>query len=295
MIEGLKTAPGIFAAVSLAGKGIAHMFKQMTEQTQVWGDKWQLFTTGMSAGWNQFVANLFQGKDVVKQSISEAIAAARDAQLLEDEMFERNNSLRIQKANVRTENAKDTAIANNTSYSAEERTAALDRILEREEKIAATEKEIAQQEKEIALKRISGTGLTEEQLEIAIDAYNQNRDAFNLAAEYNSVLEKRRNIETELRTADRSVVPMLNAQLDALKQQESAFTSTTKGFASLLRQYNLSNDAEVKAYVDATVHIIEADAKYNETVAAQARKRGTLTNQIESETKAARENPTVTR
>ena len=58
----------------------------MTEQTQVWGDKWQMTVTKVQAGWNQFIANLFQGKDVVKASVNDAIKAAADAQLLLDEL-----------------------------------------------------------------------------------------------------------------------------------------------------------------------------------------------------------------
>ena len=56
-----NTAMGIFNAFVGTVKNVLN---GIVTQTMVWQDKWEMFTTKMSAGWNQFIANLFQGKDV---------------------------------------------------------------------------------------------------------------------------------------------------------------------------------------------------------------------------------------
>lgn len=280
----LGTFPAIMGYVSIAVKGAVSVFRQMTEQTQVWGDWWGRTINVVNAGWHQFIANLFQGKNVVKQSILDAMKAEREATLLEDELFEMNNSLTIKRAEERKANAEDTAIMNDSSKSPQERLAAMDRIVAREKELASTEKEIAEQERVIALLRLSGTGLTEDQLKIAIDAYNENRDSFHLAGEYNELLKKRKQyMDSFSMASDSGVRGSYARMIEDIDGRMAVYTESTKQYAALLRQYDLSNDAEIKSYVDATVHIAEAGAKLEETVAAQARKRGTLTNTIQTE------------
>ena len=66
---GKKLGPAITIASSLF-RLFKSGFLQMTEQTQTWGDKWQMTVTKVQAGWDHFIANLFQGKDVVEAAVA---------------------------------------------------------------------------------------------------------------------------------------------------------------------------------------------------------------------------------
>lgn len=114
----------LFAGIALAGKLVWATFQKMTEQTQVWGDKWQMTVTKVQAGWNQFIANLFQGKDVIKASVADAVQAAAEAQQLRDGLFEKNNALKIAEAEASIAIANEMKIVNDSTKTAEERLAA---------------------------------------------------------------------------------------------------------------------------------------------------------------------------
>lgn len=193
MLDNLKTAPGIMAAAVGVFKVFQNGFRQMTEQTQVWGDKWAHFTSGMSAAWNQFVANIWQGSDVVKGSIREAFEAAKEASELMDELFERNNSLSIAEISSRTEINKQREIMNDSSKSAAERLDALQKIEDLENSLKKTKQDIANQELEATQKILmQRMGLNEEELKGVIDNYEANRANIQAAQEYNSLLKKRK-------------------------------------------------------------------------------------------------------
>ena len=171
---------GVFTGLALAGKILWSTFKLMTEQTQAWGDGWQVTVAKVKAGWNQFIANLGQGNDVVKASIRDAMEAAGKAQELIDDLFERNNSLRIQEAQARKDIAEQQNIVNDATQSPEARLKAMEKILEIEGKLADTKLSIANQENEAALLKLSDARvkLTEDELKTVVNAYNQNYDAF---------------------------------------------------------------------------------------------------------------------
>lgn len=170
-------------------------FLQMAEQTQVWGDKWQMTVTKVQAGWNQFIANLFQGKDVVKASVNDAIKAAADAQLLLDELFKRENSLKIQSVQTQAEINQLMATVKDASKSDSERLQAIEQILKKETDLAKVKRDIAQQELEAYQGPLmERTQLSAEELKTVIDNYNANRDKFKLAEEYIALLEREKKL-----------------------------------------------------------------------------------------------------
>ena len=75
-----KVAAGAKVA-NVALSAIYRGLERISQETQVWGDKWQMTVTKVQAGWNQFIANIGQGKDVVKRSVRDAMEAAREAGL----------------------------------------------------------------------------------------------------------------------------------------------------------------------------------------------------------------------
>ena len=290
MLDNLKTTPGIMAAVAGVFKVLQNGFRQMTEQTQVWGDKWAHLTAGMSAAWNQVVANIKQGSNVIKGSISEAFNAAKEASELMDELFERNNSLSIMEISSQTEINKQREIMNDGSKSASERLAALQKIEEIENGLKKTRQDIANQELAAAQKILmQRMGLNEEELKGVIDNYEANRANIQSAQEYNSLLKESSELSnTILRLSSHGVdTSNAEARLKKLGTQMNEYDGNIKKLASDLRQYDLGNDKMVETYVNARKKYLQADQDYTANMAAYARKRGTLINTIESENAAA--------
>ena len=287
----------VFSGLVEAAKMLYNAFGRIAQETQVWGDKWDLVSAQVSAGWNQLIANIGQGRNVIKVSIKDAMAAAKEAKLLQDELFEMNNSLRISEAQARNDIAKQQEIVNDSTKSAEERLAAMEEILIIEGRIADTKLKVAEQENASALQALSDgrTKLSENELKIAVNAYNENREAFKVAEQYNDLLKQRESLEKSM---SRSRLLGTNAHqqqqyiakdIAEMDEAMSGYSDTIVQYASILRQYNLANDDLIKGYVDAQVHIIEATTGVSEQAASQAKKRSTLTKQIEDEQKQARE------
>lgn len=288
--DNLKTIPGMMAVATAVFKAFQNVFRQMTEQTQVWGDKWAHFTSGMSAAWNQFVANIWQGSDVVKGSIREAFEAAKEASELMDELFERNNSLSIAEISSRTEINKQREIMNDSSKSAAERLDALQKIEDLENSLKKTKQDIANQELEATQKILmQRMGLNEEELKSVIDNYEANRANIQAAQEYNSLLKKRKETSDTiiLLASHSSPTEYWEKELASINESLEKYDDSTKKLASNLRQYDLGNDQMVEAYVNARKKYLQADQDYTANMAAYARKRGTLINTIESENAAA--------
>lgn len=287
----------VASAAALAWKG----FQKMTEQTQVWGDKWGIVQARFKAGWNQLIANIAQGDDVIKASVREAMDAAEEAQRLRDELFERQNAYSITEAQYQGLINKQQAIAQDSSKSSEERMAALNEIMTLEEQLATFKKDIAQQEKDAAMAELMvRTRLKEEELVLIIDEYEKNREIIKDAEKYLEIQEKIKNAKAQLSNlqgvmgedGDDAIDDMIEKtqeRIAGLYTEAAAFSEVTRTYAQYIKQYNLGNDELVKAYVDATINIQNADNALTASLASQARKRGALTNQIRNEQKQKQE------
>ena len=122
---GTLAVKAIGAAVNVAKKA----FETFTTATQTWSDQWQIATEMAKAGWQQFIANIGQGTNVMKASIKEAMEAAKEAAQLRDELFERNNSFKLMEADARVYINTQTEIANNSANDANTRMQALENIM----------------------------------------------------------------------------------------------------------------------------------------------------------------------
>ena len=275
------------AAVGLARKG----FDTFTKTTQVWGDRWAVVTEMVNAGWQQFIANIGQGSDVVKGSIRDAMRAAKEAAQLRDELFERNNSFKMMESDAKVYINSQLEIANNSSKEASERMAALDNIIAKEKELAETKKSIAEQDRTAAIDVLKArTSMNDEELQFVIDNYEGNRDLITQAAEYNTLLERRQAIRNNQKYATDLYSINANAKaLDEVEKKLQGWDDTVVEAARLTRQYNLANDDLVNSYVNATLAFKQADEELSAATAAQARKRGTLQNQIDADEKAKRD------
>ncbi len=280
-------------AFGLLKKGLS----DAVSQTMVWQDKWEMFTTKMTAGWNQFIANFGQGKNVIKASIDEAVVAAEEAKLLMDELFERQNALSIHEKQSQIEINRLQSIVRDTSKPEQERLNAIDLILEKENELADLRLDIASQEETAAIKNLEArTKLSRDELRATIDKYNEGRKWFLLGEEYNDLLEQREKNEKAIARINRQIAQTGDpggALEQTLRQAEDSLrdiqarmadvsTPQVEEYAKFIRQYNLSNDTLVTAYVNARLKMLQADEDLSQAQATMATRRGRLVNQMNS-------------
>lgn len=293
---GTLAVQGFNAVLNLGKKAI----EDMKTQTQAWGDAWKITVAGLNAGWNQLIANMSAGTGTIKRSIGEAVAAAREAAALRDELFERRNSLAIEEEIAQQYINEQNAIAMDSSRSAHERVKALDMVMSKEEELAKLRTDIASQSLEAARLELTGrTSLEDEDLQQMIILYNQNRNFIKQGEEYNNLLKTRELLSKSLSrsSATRGVAGVnavqnrsqIESELNEVNAKIAEASDETIKFASIVRQYNLSNDELVKNYVEGVKEVEHAETELTSARQGQARRRGALNNQIASEAKAATE------
>lgn len=303
----LKTEGGklslAFAAVAKFAKGGYSALNRISQETQTFGDKWQTAHAQISAGWSQLLANISSGSGVMKRSIKEAMQAAKEAQELTDELFERHNSLSIEEARVQGVINEHMKTVNDSSLSPSERLAALDKVDEEETKLSNTKKSVAQQEKDAALKVLAGpegrTKLDPKDLELIIDKYNENRAVILQAKEYNKLQKNIAAAEQTLKNLERldgqdgadlsDQIASSKTRIEQLTAEANAYDEVVKKYSGFLTQYDLANDDMVKLYVDAVVKLQQADNELSASQATQAARRGELKKQMASADQQARE------
>ena len=278
----------ITGGIGLLNRGI----ESFKNQTQTVGDAWTMMTTKLNAGWNQFIANIAQGGNVVKSTVADAMHAAEEAQLLRDELFERQNSYSIQEIKIQTEINKLQAVVNDRSKPEQERLQALDQIMEKEQKLATMKQDIALQEQKAALVELENrTKLGAEEIRQFVEEYEVNINQIRAGLQYNDLLKQRVQLHNDLLYVgnDAFAREQYGKQLDEVnKKLKETTDETVIEFARIARQYDLGNDGLVESYVQATAKVLMADRDFAAAEASQARRRGTLINQVESETQSAR-------
>ena len=275
------------AAVDVAKKA----FQTFTTATQTWSDQWNVATEMAKAGWQQFIANIGQGSNVMKASIKDAMQAAKEAAELRDELFERNNSYKLMEADARVYINTQMEIANNSANDANTRMKALDNVLAKEKELAEAKKSIAEQELTASMEILqTRTKMSDTEIQFVVDEYEKNRDLIKQAGEYNALLDKQERIRNDMKYANTSMSVQANAKaLQEVEEQLQGWNDSVIEAARLTRQYNLSNDELVISYVNAKLAVKQADEELTASSAAQARKRGTLQKQIDADEKAARD------
>lgn len=276
----LKTVPGIVGAITLAFGAAKAAINAMGEATQVWGDRIDIWQAQFKAAWTHVVRQISTGNKITIDSIKEVMAAAKEAQMLRDELFERENSLRIAEAQSRIDIANWTKIMNDSSRSAEERLHAQQEILNIEANLLKERQKIADQSMAAAKADMVDLGLSDNEITQLVDLYNQNKEMFDKSKE---VLAEFRQLDEDIAAARAAGDYTKRDELEAKRKQKWEEESDYYYAGRSLEKYDMGNDTLIKAYVDARVAQLDAQAQYDEAEAAQARKKGTLLKQIQSE------------
>jgi hypothetical protein len=284
-ISKLRLALAAVIAVVAAGvKVIKGFFDTIREQTQVAGDWFTFELQGMKTayqelinmmvsgeGWGQLVANLKTAYENGKKFAS-----------MLDEIFERNNSLKILEAEYNEEIEKNRVAARNTALSNEERLQAAENVIKKEAELAGIRRDIAQQELD-ANKGIlqQKTKMTDADVEYFINRYNQNRESIKEAQEfarYERDMNARIASESQVRNYEKR--QQLEQELEA---RRALLSEEARGVVEMVRKYALSNDELVANYVESYANLQRVNGDFERANARTFLQRDRMLAEIAGE------------
>lgn len=288
----LKTPLG--AIIGLVGAAVAvfKLWKDAVHETQVSGDELNFSIAELQAVWDRFQKSVaamdFTG---FIRGAAESARAGRELAMVLDEVFERTNSINLLKSALSVENASLEEAARNTALSYEERLAAANKYIENVTPIYEQEIETAKRVRDAQLESLFALTnqrkfatdqereAAKEQFAANIQNYNLNESLFKQAKEYNTALARRENLYNGVGAASDAAYRSLEKQATALDQQIANTDEAVKTFAEFAKQYGLTSDKQVKAYVDAQVAYNNSQAAlYNEN-----KRFVTMRNNIEAQ------------
>lgn len=309
IINVLKTPLG--AVIGLVGAATAafKLFKATIHETQQTGDALDREVAGWTNTWDLFKKSVATVDfSLFIRNAAEAARAGRELKIVLDEMFERSSSTRLMRAAMSQENAMLEESMRNTQLSYEERIAAGEQYLANMEPIYQQEEESARRLRDAQLENLFALTKTrqyasEQEREAAkqefadnIKNYNINEDLIKQAKEYNSALEDRKGLErliSQYQTQgakDPRVIASLKEQLAAQNAIVEGASEGVVAFSGFVKQYQLTNDEQVKAYVDAEVAYQEAQAAVYNDQKRFINSMNSLRAQQENERKTASQN-----
>ena len=251
--------------------GLTAAFKlwmDSAHETQTTGDALDREVAGWSATWELFKKSVATVDfSLFIRGAIDAMNAGRELKRVLDETFERTNSTRLLKAAMSVENAALEEATRNTKLSYEERLAAADQYLANMQPIYEQETETAKRTRDAQLEYLFSLTnkrqfaneeqrkAAEEEFATNIKNYNLNEDLIKQAIQYNKAQQ----------TIAQGMEGMYGTTYDAERKIVAGASEAVKAFAGFAEQYGLTNDEQVKAYVDAEEKYLNAQAAvYND-------------------------------
>ena len=269
VLAALATPVGIAIAAIGAATAAFKLFKSSIHETQQSGDAFDLRVAGWRATWDRFKQSVstFDWSGFIRGA-KEAARSGRELQTVLDEMFERSVSTRLQRAGLTQELATLEENIKNTGLSVEERRKAADDYINAVTPIYQQE---IDQAKDVRDKRLSYLFDTtnrrkfasEEEKKAAQEEFAANLKNYELNKELIKQAFEYVDAEDKLRESMRlgGIDPM---RVEYQKTVNAA-GEDVKAFADFARQYRLTNDEKIEAYVKAEEDYQKAQsALYNE-------------------------------
>ena len=300
-----KMFGGFFKKIGWAGllTGALAAFKKfasdMISETQLIGDKWKKETAGWKAAYGTFIADLSSGKgwNEMVQRMKNAYANGKKVAQMLDEIFERNNSAILQESELNLEAEKQKKIYMDATKSAKDRIAAAEEYDRIQKQIAENRKIVAQEELDAyKLQLQTRTELSDEELDLFIRDYNNNKQLIDQAKEY---ADKVQEYETKITNVKRSAmfdrdsysIQMHANQIQAYQDELAAFKASADEsvvyWSEIVAKYNLGNDEMVKNYVQARQKMVDADTNYERATQRSTKQASTLRKQLSQDTQNA--------
>lgn len=280
----------IVGAIALFRKA-GDTFVKVANSTQGTGDALARQVAGWKSGWDYFMRSVaasdFSG---FVKGAAEAVAAGRHLATVLDELFERGNSLTLQRAKASEQMAEWEATFRDTTLGDEERLTALNSYINKLKGFQKQETESLQRERDARLDQLAAqakvTDANKEAFAANIENYNINETLIKQAGKYNALLQTRKNLEAANYGQYEDERKRQIAQVD---EQLAMFTSAETAYADFVRSYSLTNDELVKDFVDAQKRLYESGAAvYNEN-----RRLFTLRAQLQGKTAEADDQATA--
>lgn len=276
---------------ALAYKG----FQQAMDLTQTVGDEVAIKMAGWEAVWDKFIRTIVSG-DFTNfiQGLRDAKQAGEELTATLDELFERNNALRIAEAEASLSQEKNLQTMRDQTKSIKERKEAGEAYIETERKLAKVREDIARQEYDAQLKNFAAqSGMSEADAEFYIKNYNKYREALN---SYNAEVAKaNEDIKAKQEYADGLVgKARVNAfqSIAELKDERDAlinnYSDEEKRFIEISTKYNNTNDQITSQLVNSWVNVKTAIANGEKGITRAVTTVSGLTKQEQAlETKKA--------
>lgn len=290
------TKIGWKAIWAAAAAAVIKLGKDMIAQTQLIGDKWRTETAGWKAAYGTFIADLSSGKgwNEMVQRMKDAYKNGKEVARMLDEIFERNNSVAIQEAELNLEAEQQKKIYMDGTKTVQERIAAAERYDDIQREIAEHRKIAVKEELDAYKSRLQErTNLSDAELDAFIRDYNDNKDLIDQAIEYTEELHRREKAvqgwkdSMNMGDVDGVAADILQANLDAAQESLDFFKASADAsvvyWAATVEKYNLGNDEMVKNYVQARIKMIDADTNYERATQRSSRVTSNLRHQLASD------------
>lgn len=268
VMKAIKSPIGV--AIGLVG-GLTAAFKlymDSVHDTQRTGDAFDYEMAGWRNTWELFKKSVATVDfSIFIRGALDAMNAGKELKRVLDETFERTSSTRLLRASMSAENAALQEAAHNTQLSYEERRVAADKYLENMQSVYDQEEETARRVRDAQIENLFSLTNTrkfateaereaaKEEFAANIKNYNLNEDLIKQAIEYNKAQQ----------TIAQGMEGYYGTTYAAERKIVEGASDAVKAFAGFAKQYSLTNDAQVKAYVDAEVAYQEAQAaSYND-------------------------------
>ena len=300
-----KMFGGFFKKIGWAGllTGALASFKKfvsdMIAETQLIGDKWRVETAGWKSAYGSFIADLSSGKgwNEMVQRMKDAYANGKKVAAMLDEIFERNNSALLQESELNLEAEKQKKIYMDATKSAKERIAAAEEYDRIQKQIAENRKVVAQEELDAyKLQLQTRTELSDQELDLFIRDYNNNKDLIDQAKEY---ADKVQEYETKISNSRKAQMfdrdaysiqthaSILQSYQDELDEFKRTADESVVYWSEIVKKYNLGNDEMVKNYVQARQKVVDADTNYERATQRSNKQAATIRKQLSEDAQKA--------
>lgn len=280
----LKSPLGVAAGAVKACVVAFNLFKSSIHETQSTGDAFDYAMAGWRTTWDLFKKSVstVDFSVFIRNAVEARESGVKLAQVL-DELFERTNSINLQEGKWKKERAELEVTMRDVTKSYEERLEAGNKLLEGDKNIAVQRKEAAEDERDTQIGILFDLTKTRkyasedekaaarEEFAARIQNYNLTLDQIRAANAYKKATDDaaksmrsmgyNKNVEDANKKA---IAKSYDKLIESITKTGVAMEKAEKQaaeYVDFVTQYNLTNDKQVKAYVDAQQKVYEADAQ----------------------------------
>lgn len=281
--------------VSVVGEWFS--LDKIINSTQQTGDKFAATMAGVNNAVDYVrVALATADFSNFKQNLIEAYEVAAEVANKLDELFELNNSFRIQDIKIKKEIEDLYEIMQNVNLSEQERISAGNKIKQLTLQEASIQKDISKQEADAHKMLLQQrTKLSQEDLDFIVNNYIHNRKLIDQARELIALEDKLINAKKTSRGSQTSfntvtVNPSNSNEINNAKQKLNEFKSINSEIitevektSQIVRNYEKSNDELVSNYVESTIKSMSVEVEAQSSLRRVTKTINSLHKQISDE------------